>query len=180
VKVRSLVLAGATLFVPHAGKLAAKVIGRPATPPLTAPPTTTMPVVTVATTFRIPPAAFEGLIQDAARAYALDANLIRAVIRAESGFDPNALSEAGAQGLMQLMPALAAELGVRNAFDPRENVMAGARYLAYLLTAHNGDIELALASYNAGPAAVEKYNGVPPFPETRQYIKSITDRLSPP
>jgi soluble lytic murein transglycosylase-like protein len=91
-----------------------------------------------------------------------------------------AVSTAGAQGLMQLMPALAEELGVSDPFDPRQNIMAGTRYLSQLLTFHNGDIPLALASYNAGPGMVDRYNGVPPFRETRQYIKTITDSLNAP
>jgi soluble lytic murein transglycosylase-like protein len=102
----------------------------------------------------------------------------RAVVAAESAFDVYAVSSVGALGLMQLMPALAEEMGVQDPFDPRENIMAGSRYLKQLLDAHEGDVSLALASYNAGPGTVELYGGVPPYPETQQYVKSITERLA--
>ena len=103
---------------------------------------------------------------------------MRAVIRAESGFDALAVSSAGAQGLMQLLPEVSGELGVADPFDPRENIFAGVRYLKWLLDTHEGDETLALASYNAGPGAVAEYDGVPPFPETQQYVRTITDRLA--
>ena len=103
--------------------------------------------------------------------------MIRAVISTESAFDALAVSTAGAQGLMQIMPELAAELGVADAFDPRDNIMGGVRYLRQLLEAHGGDLELALASYNAGPGNVARYHGVPPFPETRRYVKTITSLI---
>jgi len=135
-------------------------------------------VVTTSAMFRLAPEhAYEELIQEAAIRYALAPALIRAVIRTESAFDPLAVSSAGAQGLMQLMPALADELGVADAFDPRENIMAGTRYLSALLGDHNGDIELALASYNAGPGAVDRYRGVPPFEETQRYVATIIGLL---
>src|SRR5215207_8200071 len=89
--------------------------------------------------------------------------LIRAVIMTESAFDPLAVSTAGAQGLMQLMPALSKQLGVSDAFDARENIMAGAQYLSSLLEAQKGNVKLALASYNAGPGNVRRYRGIPPF-----------------
>lgn len=129
--------------------------------------------------FRAVPAAeaYDSLIGEAARAYKLDENLIRGVMRAESSFDPTVVSPAGAQGLMQIMPALALELGVTDPFDPRQNIMAGARYLRQLLDAHHGNLRLALASYNAGPGNVARYKGVPPFKETRNYVKKITEYL---
>ena len=96
------------------------------------------------------------------------------MIRAESGFDARAVSTAGAQGLMQLMPELSEELGVTDPFDPRQNIFAGVRYLRWLLDRHKGDESLVLASYNAGPGAVDQYDGVPPFPETQQYVRTIS------
>jgi soluble lytic murein transglycosylase-like protein len=117
-------------------------------------------------------------IQEAAALYHVDPALVRAVVRVESAFDPDAVSTAGAQGLMQLMPELSTELGVQNPFDPRENIMAGTRYLAQLLNAYDANVELALAGYNAGPGRVGQYDGIPPFPETQRYVKAITDLLT--
>jgi soluble lytic murein transglycosylase-like protein len=121
-----------------------------------------------------PDRAYDTFIAEAAAFYDLDPELIRAVVRAESSFDPMVVSSAGAEGLMQLMPAVAQEMGVTDAFDPRQNIMGGARYLRALLDSHRGNIRLTLASYNAGPAAVAKYNAVPPFKETQRYVKKIT------
>lgn len=125
-----------------------------------------------------PEDAYEGLIQEAATRYRLDPNLIRAVMRTESAFNPYAVSRVGAQGLMQLMPGLAASMGVTDPFDPRQNIMAGARYLRQLLDEHRGNVRLTLASYNAGPGNVKRYKGVPPFKETRNYVKKITELLA--
>lgn len=137
------------------------------------------PNVSVSEEYRaLPPhLAYNDLISEAAETYGVDPHLIKAVMRAESAFDPTVVSRAGAQGLMQLMPALAEEFGVTDPFDPRQNVMAGAKYLRWLLDRHNGDIPLTLASYNAGPTIVDKYRSVPPFPETRDYVKKITGLL---
>lgn len=121
-----------------------------------------------------PQQAYNELIEEAAEEYELDPHLIRSVVQTESAFDPFAISRAGALGLMQLMPALAAEYGVTNPFDARQNIMAGARYLRQLLDRHRGNVVLALASYNAGPSAVARYGRVPPFPETQAYVKRIT------
>ena len=121
-----------------------------------------------------PELAYEDLIQEAAHAYGLSPDLIRAVMRTESSFDPFVVSPVGAQGLMQLMPALAAEMGVTDAFDPRQNIMGGAKYLRQLLDRHDGNLRLTLASYNAGPANVARYKGIPPFKETRNYVRKVT------
>ena len=122
-------------------------------------------------------APFAGLILEAARAYGVDPQLVVEVARRESHFNPNAISPVGACGLMQLMPTTARLLGVSNIFDARENVFGGARYLRMLLDTFQGDLDRTLAAYNAGPTAVLKYNGVPPFPETRAYVASIRRAL---
>jgi soluble lytic murein transglycosylase-like protein len=137
------------------------------------------PKVEVSAEFVAVPAheAYDDIIHEAAEKYDLDANLIHAVMQAESAFHPYAVSRAGAEGLMQLMPELSDEMGVSDAFDPRENIMGGVRYLKRLLDYHEGNVDLALASYNAGPGNVERYGGVPPFRETRNYVRTIKQIL---
>jgi soluble lytic murein transglycosylase-like protein len=107
----------------------------------------------------------------------VSADLIRAVIMQESGGDPGAVSRKGAKGLMQLTDPTARDLGVGNPFDPVENIFAGTRFLARLIKAFEGNVKLALASYNAGPGAVEKYGGIPPYRETEDYVQSVLARL---
>jgi len=138
----------------------------------------TLPVAEVRVTidqFAALPAylAYNDIIDEAALAHEVNPDLIHAVIETESHFNAMAVSPVGAQGLMQLMPDLQKELGVDDPFDPHENIMAGAKYLKQLLNTHKGRVDLALASYNAGPGTVAKYKGVPPFRETRNYVKKI-------
>ena len=116
------------------------------------------------------------LAVEAARRHGLDPDLVLAVISVESGFRPQAVSPKGAQGLMQLMPRTAAELGVKDALDPADNLDGGARHLLFLLTLYDGDVERALAAYNAGVGAVSRHRGVPPYRETRDYVKRVLER----
>ncbi|MBN1756942.1 MAG: transglycosylase SLT domain-containing protein [Chitinispirillaceae bacterium] len=115
------------------------------------------------------------LISEAAQTHSVDRDLVAAVIAQESGGNQFAVSRAGAKGLMQLMDSTAVSLGVTRSFDPEQNINGGARYLRQMLDKHNGDERLALASYNAGPGAVDKYGGIPPYRETRQYVRSVLD-----
>jgi soluble lytic murein transglycosylase-like protein len=119
------------------------------------------------------PRHVDAAIHEAARLHGVDPRLVAAVARRESAFNENAVSSAGACGVMQLMPATAQYLGVTNIFDPRENVSGGTRYLRKLLDTFNGDLDLALAAYNAGPGAVQKYRGVPPYRETQAYVAAV-------
>lgn len=116
---------------------------------------------------------YENIFQRASKEYDVPVSLLKAVAKAESGFNANAVSSCGAQGIMQLMPGTAAALGVSNAFDPEQNIMGGAKYIKQMLTRYNGDVTLALAAYNAGAGNVKKYGGIPPFKETQNYITKV-------
>jgi hypothetical protein len=123
--------------------------------------------------------AYDDLIREAAAKYSLDPALIKSVMHTESAFNPTAVSTAGAMGLMQLMPEIADAYGVDDVFDPRQNVMAGARLLRELLDQHHGNLVLTIASYNAGPSAIAKHgNRVPPFRETQNYVKRVTGLIA--
>lgn len=117
--------------------------------------------------------AYDEMIRHVARTHTVDAALIKAVMHAESGFNPNAVSHKGASGLMQLMPATAELYGVQDIFDPKQNIRAGAQYLGYLLKKFNNNHRLALAAYNAGEGAVLRYKGIPPYAETRGYVQKV-------
>jgi hypothetical protein len=117
--------------------------------------------------------SFDAHIKEAAQLYSLPEAFIRAIMLVESNFLPDVISNAGAMGLMQLMPETATSMGVLNAFDPRQNVLGGARYLRVLANRFNGDLVLTVAAYNAGEGAIQRYHGVPPYLETRRYVQRV-------
>jgi hypothetical protein len=121
----------------------------------------------------LPAKTIQEHVADASRTSGIDPDFINSVIHHESGFNPKAVSKKGARGLMQLMPQTAEQLGVRNSFDPGQNVQGGATYLRQLLEIYHGDAQKALAAYNAGPQRVQQYKGIPPYPETRTYVAGI-------
>lgn len=119
-------------------------------------------------------ASLEEIFTEAAEKYNVPKNLIKAIAKAESDFNPNATSGAGAQGIMQLMPATARELGVTDSYDPYQNIMGGTKYISEMLAKYDGNVSLALAAYNAGSNNVAKYGGIPPFEETQNYVVKVT------
>ncbi len=122
--------------------------------------------------------AFDIFILEASHEFDIAFELLKAVIKAESGFNPNAVSKKGAKGLMQIMPFNYKLLNIYDPFNPRENIMGGTLYLKKMLNRFNGSVSLALAAYNAGPSSVERYNTIPPYPETEQYVKKVMDYYS--
>ena len=120
----------------------------------------------------------DSIFQKAADTYQIPVNLLKAIGKAESGFDANAVSKCGAQGIMQLMPSTAASHGVTNSFDPAQNIMGGAKYISQLLEQYEGNVSYALAAYNAGSGNVAKYGGIPPFEETQNYVVKVTNYMN--
>ena len=165
---RSALVATAVMVLPHHVKPELlSVLLQPTVPSVT---------TTIDSMMVVPAAhAYDMLIREASIRFDVESALIRSVIETESAFDALAVSRSGAMGLMQLMPDVAVEFGVDDPFDPRQNVVGGTKYLRRLLTQHRGSLPLALASYNAGASVVKQYGGVPPFRETQNYVRRVTN-----
>ncbi len=133
--------------------------------------------VTAASSIEYTNETLESIFQKASETYGVSVNLLKAIAKAESGFNQYATSKSGAMGIMQLMPSTAAGLGVSDAYDAEQNIMGGANLISQLLTKYNGDVSLALAAYNAGSGNVDKYGGIPPFTETQNYVSKILGYL---
>jgi soluble lytic murein transglycosylase-like protein len=124
------------------------------------------------------PSRFDAIIEEASALYGVNSALVKAVIQAESRFNPLAVSPVGAKGLMQLMPMIAKEYGALDPLDAKQNVFAGVKYLSNLLDRYNGNVSMALAGYNAGPTAVKRFRGIPPYRETRGYVRKIQNLIA--
>ena len=157
--------------VPGTGRKMLSGTGRKKSAPATGNSDTTIPPIVSQN------AGVEQLIRTYALEYDLEEQLLRAVIKAESDFDRNAISHKGAMGLMQLMPETGKQYGVEDFFDPKQNIRAGAQHLRKLIDRYFGDYELALAAYNAGETAVDRHDGIPPYKETRNYVRKIMDMV---
>jgi soluble lytic murein transglycosylase-like protein len=163
--------AGESNFIVLKPEEVTEVEAVPDLPAASAAPVATVPTAKEGTT--LSPVDLHEMLADAGQAHNLDVDLLASVVKAESDGNAHAVSRAGAQGLMQLMPSTATDLGVRNGFEPTENVRGGAVYLDALLTRYHENLGLALAAYNAGPAAVDKYHEIPPYHETRAYVARV-------
>ena len=141
--------------------------------PAPQPPSQAATKIAAATTTRLSTADLNEMLNAAGKEHNLDVDLLASVVKAESGGNAHAVSRAGAQGLMQLMPRTATDLGVRNSFQPDENIRGGSAYLDALLTRYSNNLAVALAAYNAGPEAVDRYHGIPPYHETRAYVARV-------
>lgn len=166
---------GQALLAPPPDSFSAQIQSASVQPRLFWPPP--RPPVPILDCAPMPAAQLAPLFRDAASAYGLDPLLLRAVAQRESGYNPCAVSPVGAMGLMQLMPATAAMLGVEDPFDAGQSILGGARFLRFLLDRYQNDLPLALSAYNAGPGAVERHGGIPPFAETRDYVSAILRAL---
>jgi len=124
------------------------------------------------------PSRFDSIIEEASALYGVNSALVKAVIQAESRFNPLAVSPVGAKGLMQLMPVIAKEYGALDPLDAKQNIFAGVKYLSNLLDRYNGNVSMALAGYNAGPTAVKRFRGIPPYRETRGYVRKIQNLIA--